>query len=369
MKKKSIISIAWFTLINYFTRIGIYFLILIFIISMAISTNIDKINQIFEDDHNDSIILINDINKSKMSDDQVKSYFSEDYNFVKNNDVYSAKIIVSEKVIVEVVDEHKHVANEIYRPISTLSNDIYLLNNNVDPAIINDKSKDSNFVINVVNSENKFSMLFITILLQIAGLIFLYSMTTGNIIAEEKSNRITETLLVYCKASDLIWGKIIGTIPVILTLLLTIFLSAFAFDNKGFNEIIESQGAISILLIVFQIIIAFMVFSAIYIAASSFVNTMEDTVISSMLVMGIFVFSSFLNMVAIVHTQEFDSYLVYIPFVNLFTTIIIVMQGASLILIMKVFVIQIIYAVLIIVIAGKVFNFGINYVKKGKIKL
>lgn len=203
-------------------------------------------------------------------------------------------------------------------------------------------------------------------------ILLLYVTRIGEGIVEEKTNRITETLLSYSKPSEMIFGKLVGTFFAMIThmvLFVSVYLlSNFIFNGSysiGISEIIDAKLLITFFVMV---ILGYVSYGFLYISNSSFADSIQDigkaTIIQNLVIL----FSFYITFILYFNFFEpLATILLFVPFVSIFICPIFVsMMSLSWSMTILVLVMQVIYTIIITAVCTKIFRIGI--VKYGRRK-
>ncbi len=161
-------------------------------------------------------IEIDGVEFDSISDLNIKSFIDE---LESNTTKYSAFITLDK--IHDTVELHydskidvKHL-NDIFLYVDSMAKGFKLINSGYNWSDINN-ILDSNVVYYPYNEVNIAIISFIANLL-IFFTMFIYVVHIGNVVIEEKTSRISETLLSYITPLELLLGKLLGIFLVLLT--------------------------------------------------------------------------------------------------------------------------------------------------------
>lgn len=196
---------------------------------------------------------------------------------------------------------------------------------------------------------------------------FIYVVHIGNTITEEKTSRISETLLSYISPLKMLVGKLLGMFLALLThlFLFTIvyILAINIFQSSDLlNNILAAFDFKTLLMMFCMLIFGYITYGFLYSANSAYVDNVQDigqaTIIQSVLIVIAFYFSLVLQMH---YDANMAEVLIYIPFVSVFSNIVYTsVTDPSWLKIIFILLIQIIYTVVIGYICTNRFRKGIT---------
>ena len=199
--------------------------------------------------------------------------------------------------------------------------------------------------------------------------LFIYVVKIGDNIIEEKTARISETLLSYIEPSELLFGKLLGMFLSLITHLLA-FIVTWTFSNAVFKQfpfIVRVTKAFqpqTLVIMIGMLFLGYLIYGLLYAANSSQARTVQDTG-QAMIVQSILLVISFY--IALMMQMHYDpvimGYIKFVPIIPIFTNMVYVaveqpgyMQVAMLIIV------QLVYIVALTVPLTKRFRKGItNY--------
>ena len=154
-------------------------------------------------------------------------------------------------------------------------------------------------------------------------LIMLYGGILANAVVEEKSGRIIENLLCYCKPFSLMFGKIAGyfllavTHIVIWVLSALVLLKVFPIEASTSELVAEILSAKTVILFIFSLLGGFLMYASAYVAFASYADNSQD---SSQLMMPMTIVLMMSFFVAMFSLRHMDSGLAvalsYCPFLS-----------------------------------------------------
>lgn len=160
--------------------------------------------------------------------------------------------------------------------------------------------------------------------------LFIYVVKIGDIIIEEKTARISETLLSYIKPSELLFGKLLGMFLSLMTHLVAFvgvwLLASTVFEPSPFAvRIIQAFEPQTLLMMLGMLLAGYLVYGLLYAANSSQARTVQETG-QAQIVQSVLIVISFY--IALVLQMHYDpsvmAYLKYIPVLSIFANIVYV---------------------------------------------
>ncbi|MDR0919267.1 MAG: ABC transporter permease [Oscillospiraceae bacterium] len=390
LKRNNLMVEAVFTFKCYIR--GILFRIIAFlgVVLILVGLNIDKISALFEEDEvlNVGIVISdenfsNDIMDNFSSDDKIKvTKLSSDIadTEVSVMDTYEENygIIMFFNLENYSVDFHYSSSfpsddlNTIGSLADGVNNYLKMENLNLNEEQLLSLTQNSiNYIPHTSLENTQLISLFANILMFL--ILVTYAISLGNIILEEKTGRISETLLSYIKPTELLFGKLFGMLWALL-IHIAIFVVTFIVAENLFgmksdlvNDIFDVFTPKSLVCTVAMLLFGYLCFGLIFMCISSFVETVQDSNIPA-LVQSVFILCSYYVSFALtMHFNEETVYnLSFAPFLSIFTNIVYVsVIETSWFVVLQFILIQVIFVLLTGLITGKLFKRGITkYSKK-----
>lgn len=205
-------------------------------------------------------------------------------------------------------------------------------------------------------------------------ILVIYVVYLGNIVIEEKTNRISETLLSYISPLELLVGKLLGIFLALLThisiftISYIISINIFGTSGNFFVEISKAFNSKTLVMMLFMLVLGYVCYGFLYMSNSSYVDTIQDAGPASIIQTMILLISFYISFVLQLHFDKFIAeILIYIPFVSVFSNIVYVsVTNPSWIKIFSVILVQCLYVAVIGIICAKSFRNGITKYGRSK---
>lgn len=342
-------------------------------VGVSVSTS-----EVFADNVTDALNILDSVDGEKISSENTKNI---EKDLDKYDSEYAALVILDENDNAILHYNSTNVDGSLLNIIAEVVNQAhdYYLMEKVDISA-NQQMFLSEHTLSYVphDSNSNAALINIIAIILVFLILTIYVVYLGNMIIEEKTGHISETLLSYVKPINFLYGKVLGILLALL-LHIGIFVLTFAISKEIFAPP-ENGFAYSILNIFNEktifitgamLILGYISYGFLYMCNASFVDTIQDsgqaTIIQTILLIVSFYASFILQM----HFNEVISeVLIYIPFVSIFNNLVYVSvmdpEWNKIILIVS---IQIIETIVIAYFCSKGFMKGItNYGKRRKHK-
>ena len=372
-----------FTYLNYVKSGAFRIILFIGVILIVGIVNIDFITeQLFDDEHSHTIGVY--VDERQVDSSMFSAYSSEDVEFKILNDENPQKNIealdrVNPKydAIMVFDDTTKRVGFHYNAQIDSghLNEFVIKAEQMAKVFQLSDFGLDQGTIVTVIqenvdyftyNDVDKATInLFANLIIFFT--MFIYVVHIGNIIIEEKTSKISETLLSYISPLEMLIGKLIGMFGVLFTHLsafvLIYLISINVFDSyEIYDQIVNAFNAKTLVMMLAMLIVGYITYGFLYAANSSYVDTVQDAGSASIVQSVILVIAFY---IALILQMHFDATIAEImkftPFFSIFSNIVLTsVTDPSWGKISLIILIQIVYAIIIGLICAKKFRKGIT---------
>ena len=352
MKKKNKLFIeAAFTFRSYVKGITFRLVAILGVLLILVVLNIDNISKLLVDDTPCKIgITVSDTNyeesvfqffqsnehieyclifekEAKDEIEKMESMESDDatYCIIISFDIAksSAEVDYSSNASLEEI-------TQVNAAVEVLNNYINLSNLGFDDETIS-QIMSSNVIHNHHNSREGVEIINIVANCCLFLILMIYVAYLGSVIIEEKTSRISETLLSYITPTELMLGKLLGMLLALLlhlVLFVTIFLGfskIFGTDSELLKMILSIFNVKTLVIMLLMLLSGYVCYGFLYMCNSSFVDTVQDSTVSSIIQTMLMVLSFYISFIFQLHFDEsIVGILNYIPFISVFTNIVYV---------------------------------------------
>ncbi len=382
MNKKMIV-IMKFNFKNYIKSAPFKLIAFIGIVLILGLFNIDKITDLFSTEHDHNIIIISENGYDFLSDDNLSNLSSDEISYKMDNnnnnvDYYLQEINKSEpdyqgflylnrdtnKVELYYLDKIDMEHQSSIIATSNYINEQFTLNNLGYSQEEITEITDTEILIYPQTTHTISSAIVSMIApILIFFIVFIYVTSITNSIFEEKTSKISETLLSYATGMEILLGKILGIFLAILLHMLiftvTIFISNLIFVKSDMLVTIFASLDIKLLIMVISIIVfAYLNFAFI---TAAFVSKAEDiqdgfstTIIQMLLLVISFYISFFLGMN---FSENIAAIISYIPVISVFSNITYIINvDLAWLQIIRIIILNSIYLVIIAITCARMFE-------------
>ena len=214
-----------------------------------------------------------------------------DLNLAVENEVIEYGLVIHSLEEVQIVandigmfDRTPSVISEV---LSIISRNHYLIEKNIDPAIVDEATYQAQVSVSVEtlgkSQSNSFTFVYIGVFI-IYFLIILYGQSVSTAVAREKNDRTMELLITNTSSSNLIWGKVVASTLVSgMQMILTILAAVIGYlINKSYYPAalvsIIQDGISWDLLTIFVVfaILGMLLYYFLYAAVGALVSKVEE---------------------------------------------------------------------------------------------